>query len=612
MIQFSLKIAVVFSIVVAAFTSVGQQAIAQDHFIGEGQTVNRVIKLKSTSTQKVQPKRILDKTSRGDVDKRQTKAVANPNQIQFDEIQVPKTLQQRSRPVVSQQPETTPNVFQQVKTSLPPTSNMMTTGSVSTMSSSSTTKTMLPAEQVNITKQLVATEIRAPRFVNVDQNARVQISLRNMGEEDVNNVRLVTILPPYVKFVSSNPQPTQIDGQQHVFVVSKINASKMQQVVMNVVPTQKLPLDISTQMVVENRQSMVVGVQQPQLSINIDGPSQTTTGKTVSHRATITNVGDGVATDIQVETMLPSTLQQAKSVSGVIPEIQPGESVKVQLDSRALTAGAGALQVVAKSATTKTEQATMDVVVFQPELRLSAAGPKINFVERDGIYSINVENTGEVDVTNVEVSLMVPDGMKVTTISRQADVDEITGGLVWHFDRLAAKTNEQIQMKATALKEGQQVCNIRIKSDETMDKEFLLATQVSTRADLSVRIKNQTGPVQVGATAEFIVEVENHGSRQASGINVKVALPDSLIPAKDSKNVSQFGNALTFEQAMIGAGEKVAFKFTAVGVSQGDHVVRSTLNIANSERSVISEDSIYVYAVDQARISESLTPAVPR
>ena len=612
MIQFSLKFAVAFSLVAIAFTSVGQQVKAQDHFIGEGQSVNRVIKLHSSSIKRVQAKRVVDQTSRGDVDKRQTKAVANPNQIQFDEIQVPKTLQQQSRPVVRQQPASSPNVFQQVKTTTLPKSNLMKSKPALSANTNSITRTLPSAEQVNVANQLVATEIRAPRFVNVNQNAKVQINLRNMGEEDVDNVRLVTILPPYVKFVSSDPQPTQSNGQQHVFVVSKIAASKMQQVILNLVPTQKLPLDISTQMIVENRQKTVVGVQQPQLSISIDGPSQTTTGKTVSHTATITNVGDGVASDIQVETMLPKTLQNAKSVSGVIPEIQPGQSVKVQLDSRALTAGAGALQIVAKSETTKTEQATMDVVVFQPEIRLSAAGPKINFVDRDGIYSINIENTGEVDVTNVMVSLMVPDGMKVTTISRQADVDANTGMLVWHFDRLAAKTNEQIQLKATALQEGRQVCSIRIQSDETMDKEFLLATQVSTRADLSVRIKNQTGPVQVGATAEFIVEVENHGSRQASGINVKVALPDSLMPAKDSENVSQFGNALVFEQSTIAAGEKVAFKFTAVGVSKGDHVVRSILNIANSERSVISEDSVYVYEVDQARISEALSPVIPR
>ena len=599
MIQFPRKLAIALTFLAMTFLWNAQDVPAQDHFIGEGQSVNRVIKLRSASMKKVTAKRVVDKTSRGDVVERRTTNVASPSQIQFDEIQVPQALAQQ--PVI-QQPSA-PNVFQQMKSTSP---------AKKATKQQLTTETVESSLQVSAVKHQVATVIRAPRFVNVNQKTQFQFDIRNMGEDVVNGVKLVVTLPPHAKFVSATPKPTRIDGQQHFFHVPKIVGQQQQQVQINLIPTQKLPLEMATQLIIENQQHTVVGVQQPQLTINLVGPEQTTTGKTVAHAAKITNIGDGVATNVQIETILPSTLEQSSTVDGVIAEIQPGQSYDVQLNSRALTPGQGTLKVIAKLDSSTSEQATMDVVVFQPELRLSASGPKINFVDRDGIYSVNVENTGEVDVTHVVVSLMVPEGMKVTTISRQADVDANTGMLTWHFDRLAAKSNEQIQLKATALKEGNQVCNIRIKSDETLDKEFLLSTQVSTRADLSVRIKNQTGPVQVGATAEFLVEVENHGSRQAQGINVNVALPESLMPAKDSENASQFGNALVFEQPMINAGEKVAFKFKAIGVSQGDHVVRSTLRIADSERSIISEDSVYVYEVDQARISETLSPVVPR
>ena len=127
-----------------------------------------------------------------------------------------------------------------------------------------------------------------------------------------------------------------------------------------------------------------------------------------------------------------------------------------------------------------------------------------------------------------------------------------------------------------------------------------------------MRVKNLTGPVQVGAKAEFLIEVENQGTRQATDVNVNVTLPESLMAVKNGLNPDQTENALTFTEPLVAPGQKVIFKFTAVGVSKGDHVVRCTLQAAGSERKVISENSVYVYEIAEARVSESLSPAVPR
>ena len=63
------------------------------------------------------------------------------------------------------------------------------------------------------------------------------------------------------------------------------------------------------------------------------------------------------------------------------------------------------------------------MTIFEPTLQVSAIGPKVNFVDRNGIYTINVENKGQVPVTDILVSLNVPEGLKITTISREANVD---------------------------------------------------------------------------------------------------------------------------------------------------------------------------------------------
>lgn len=112
------------------------------------------------------------------------------------------------------------------------------------------------------------------------------------------------------------------------------------------------------------------------------------------------------------------------------------------------------------------------------------------------------------------------------------------------------------------------------------EKELRLATEVTSRADLSVQVKNQTGPVQIRAKAEFLVEVENQGSREATDVNVQAVLPGSLMFVNAGQNTDQSENAFVFSEPLVAPGQTVTFKFTAIGVSKGDHVVRCTLQAA--------------------------------
>ena len=163
---------------------------------------------------------------------------------------------------------------------------------------------------------------------------------------------------------------------------------------------------------------------------------------------------------------------------------------------------------------------------------------------------------------------------------------------------------------ALAEKEGNLVCNISVDSHETGEKAINLATNVTTRANLSVALKNNSGPVQVGGKAIFAVELANNGSRKAVDVNVRVQLPESLRGVTpDSQKVSIDGNTVSFIEPQIGPGRKVSFQFSAVGLVSGEHIVRTETQIEGSERRVIAEDTVFVYDIDEARVSESLKPS---
>lgn len=592
-----------------------------DRFIGQDQQVNRIIKLKSTKTvpQSVTP---APNTSRAATEARKTATVYDsPPQIRYDDIDVPRALS--PKPVVNTQSDfsappkpvvsSPTSSFQKRSKAWQYPNRPAVTPNVKTRTAAkSKTNTKTNNQLKRSGSNMIETVLITPKSVNLNQQAQVLIELHNRGKENVENISLFATIPSHVTLGSSTPAPTSSEGQVYEFTIPRIGGSGSRSVSLNLTPTAKQPFGLTTRVRVENSIQSTVSVQQPELSLAISGPQQANIGQKVHHELIVANIGDGVATDVRLDTVLP---QQIKLINqkgdSFIPSIAPGKSVRIKYETLALAPGEVQLKVAADSTGCEQKNSAISLNVYQPQLRVSAVGPKLNYVQRDGIYTIDVENTGVVDVTDAKISLQIPQGMKVTTISRHADVDPKDGILTWTFNRVKANSIEKIQLKATAVEPGEQVCKMLVTSNETVQKEMLLTTKVVTRADLSVRIKNLTGPVQIGAKAQFLVTVENVGSQRANDINVQVVLPESLMAVKN-ENSDAVDSTLNFAEPLVSAGQKVTFKFEAVGVAHGEHVVRSILKTEESARQLIAEDTIFVYQVDETRVSESTTPVVPR
>ena len=83
----------------------------------------------------------------------------------------------------------------------------------------------------------------------------------------------------------------------------------------------------------------------------------------------------------------------------------------------------------------------------------------------------------------------------------------------------------------------------------------------------------------------------------------------STLKQRDNKGRSDLDSkihALTASKVLPPAVSKKA------GVVKGEHVVRSILQTAGSERKIIVEGSVYVYEINESRVSESLSPVIPR
>ena len=458
---------------------------------------------------------------------------------------------------------------------------------------------------------LVTTTIAAPEFVNVNEPAKVFIEVRNPGKVTAYDVTLVATLPENVKVDSRNGN--FVDGKC-TFEIASLRAGENRQLSMDVITTEKRALNIDTELKIATRNQVKVAVREPKLVVSIEGPGQTNIGSKATHLITVANVGDGVAQNVNLIADIPDSFRIIEKSGFERPEtLRPGDKAQAKIVSMPHQAGPMKIAFAAEGKSTNAEPASTALRVMQPELRVDARGPDMNFVERDGIYTISVNNPGEVDVNNVEVQFVIPQGVKVTTISRQAKMDSDRRTLTWTFDQIKSSSEQTVQLKAVATDDGEKVCRIRVASDETNEKEVSLKTLIATRAELSIQMQNIGGPVQVGNEATFVVVVENRGSSTANDLEIEVQLPAGMRPASPKYgNVDEDSNAILFADSALGAGKTREFRFSTVGVAKGEHVVRSSLQAGSSKQRIIVENSVFVYEPAQARVSESLQPTVPR
>ncbi len=468
----------------------------------------------------------------------------------------------------------------------------------------------VPAINTSITPQ-ISTRIISPKSINLNEPAHIKVQLKNNSRADAGNVALTAVLPAHVKLSSSSPRPTKVDGQTLSFSIQRIGSGQTQEIQLNVISVEKQPMQIATSVRIQQNQGIGIAVRQPQLKIEVAGPAQGNMGNWTTHTVTVTNIGDGVARNVQLDRQLPEQLQIDSTVSAAqrIEQINPGQSKKIILKSMATAAGEFDLKFSVAAKGCDACQASHQMRVFQPELQVSVSSPELTFVNRDGIYSFIIENKGQVDVNNVVVALATSPGIKVTTVSREATVDQKTGHLSWKFAKIPAGGSETIQLKARATTPGNQICELRVSSNETVAERFELATQVQTHADVGINLINQNGPIEVGAQTEFIVKVENRGSRIANGVDVAIELAPSLMPVTSPVyEINELDNTIRFKPLEIPAGETKELKFTVAGVTQGEHVVRGIVKMADSARRLMTEDSVFVFEPDQSKVSESLKP----
>ena len=454
----------------------------------------------------------------------------------------------------------------------------------------------------------VSTDVIAPTRINVGETAKVQVVLQNFGEKEVSGLKLIVNLPAHVKLQSSNPQPMFNAAGRCQFAINRIGANQKRKIELNVIPTQKKGLAIDTDLQFSVRNQVRIDVRQPKLEFSIKAPKRTLMGKSIQHQIKVSNTGDGDASDVAIRMTMPRGTKLVKGASATtkIGFLPAGQTRELILETESEQAGMTEFEYQLAGKNMRPVSHTHSVFFLRPELYVEAKGPKVNFVNREGVYSIKVKNPSDVQLSNTKVVIEMPNNMEIVTISRAGDVNNTSKIASWKIGLIEPGETELIQFKAKLSSEGNHSCQITVSSSETVSNQFELKTQIYTRPDLRINVSNSTGPIQTGDTAEFVVNAKNLGSRSAKGVKIAVDLPEWIAPVESTQySIDQKKNQIVFNAMDLDVDQKIKLKFRVVGKQGGNFVVRTTMSHSIYPRPLISEASLFVVDKKQEKVGQS-------
>ncbi len=464
--------------------------------------------------------------------------------------------------------------------------------------------------QENVASSLpaVLTDVAAPKSINVGESAQIKITLQNLDEKEVSGLKLIVDLPVHIKLQSSTPQPVLSAKGRYQFSINRIGANQKRLIDLDVVPTQKKGLAIKTELQFSVRNNIQIDVRKPKIEFTVSAPKRTLMAKNIRHQVKITNSGDGDASDVALQIKLPNgtKLVHGSSKRTKIGFLPAGQSREILLETQTQHSGLTEFgyQVLSKNLPPVTQQ--HQVFFLRPELYVEAKGPKVNFVNREGIYSISVKNPSDVPLSNTKVVIEMPNNMEITTISRAGDVNNANKIASWKIGHIEPGETELIQFKAKLSSEGDHQCQITVSSDETVSNQFQLKTKIYTRPDLRIDVSNSTGPIRTGDGAEFVISAKNIGSQPAHGVKISVDLPQWITAVESTQySIDQKKQQIVFNALDLDVNQNVKLKFRVIGKQGGNFVVRTNMSHSIYPRPLISETSLFVMDKKQEKVGQS-------
>lgn len=465
--------------------------------------------------------------------------------------------------------------------------------------STAQTATMEAMSSMEAATPSVTLEWRKQSDVNVGQECRCHLVVKNSGQTTARDVEVRAFFPTSVRLVGAQPRPVQSEsflGWQ----LPELKAGEEAIIEVTMVPLQRGGITTKADVRFSGTATGSFAVAEPMLEIQLEGPGQVLLGEPASQTVTVTNPGTGIANHVIIEAAIPEGLENARGQRLLMDlgNLNPGESRSVRLALAAVKGGRHQLAVQTRADAGLLKTASVEVNVIAPSLTAQIHGPGLRYLGRQGSYTLSVANNGAAPTDNVQVRYKLPAGFDFVSCDRGAQFDQATGLLTWFVGRL--EKGQQAEMKATltAREIGEFKHLVRATSEHGALSDAEFTTLVEGTPSLAMQVKDLEDPVEVGSETVYEVRIKNEGSAAAKSVGLSCELPAGMkfVSAEaPSEHRAENGTVVFRSLPELAAGQTALFKVKVSAAAPGSLRFRAHLSSDSVAEPLTAEELTKFY-----------------
>ncbi|MBR2490177.1 MAG: DUF11 domain-containing protein [Ruminiclostridium sp.] len=317
---------------------------------------------------------------------------------------------------------------------------------------------------------------------------------------------------------------------------------------------------------------------EPLLTIEkTDNLEKATVGQTVTYQITVTN-----NSAVTLENIL--VVDEKIDLRETISSLEAGKSVTLEKEYKIQESDAGVMTNTAKATVNDdTYEDTDKTNVEDPSIEMSktvsASTAKVN----DKLeYTITVKNTGNVDLTNVEITDTMSGANGTITVGDNDNVRHVKdkNKVVFTVNTLAKGAVETITYtyEVVVEDEGKTISNAVVSDvpDDTKDDDETTTTVDEPRVEMSKNVTHADGSNAVtaakGDTLTYTITVKNTGNVDLTNVKIKDTMDraSGSIHFTGKENVTYTGGIFTVKALAKGATETISYTYTVLEGDMGN------------------------------------------
>ncbi|HVV99408.1 MAG TPA: hypothetical protein VHB77_03645 [Planctomycetaceae bacterium] len=436
--------------------------------------------------------------------------------------------------------------------------------------------------------------------VNVGQECRCALVVRNAGKSAAKEVVVEAAFPRTVRLLSAEPAPRE-NQEKLVWSFDEVAGGTEKFIEIAMIPSKRGELATSANVRFTETAQALFRVEEPQLKLQIQGPHEVLVGESASQIVTVSNPGTGVAHDVVVEAAIPEGFESQNGKRPVIAigSLAPGESRSVRIALAAVSGGDRMFAVQAKgSGGSLVQMAETKLTVIAPSLAVKVEGPGLRYVSRHAKYQIVVTNNSNAPSNNVRVVDAIPNGFAFVKASKGGQLDASGKAVMWFVGRLEPGKSAELDVDFVAKEIGNFEHRVRAAADNGAEALAKAATRVDGIASLSIEVADLDDPVEVGAETAYEIRVRNDGSKPADKVSLacELAAGVQLINCKGPTTHVVEDGALTFKPVpSLAPGQTIVYRVHIRGTEPGDLRLRARLMSESIQKPITVEETTRFY-----------------